>query len=150
MYASLGRGGSAGTTPPTATPYYLGVMGPAHANRPQIRDKRELRTLCLVLDLLATQKHAEAADVVAQRVKAIDKALTDGGWTRAQFLELIPQEGASLLDRDEEVAVSKDAKVEQDLRSGGGRDRPEGEHRPKGKKGDGKGKSGKTGKGGGG
>ena len=148
MYASLGQGGTAGVTPPTATPYYLGVMGPAHASRLRIRDKRELRTLCLMLDMLATQRNAEASDVVAQRIKAIDKSLTDGGRARAQLLELIPQEGAGLLDRDEEVAIARDAKVEQDLRPGWNRDRLESEHRPKGKKGEGKGKVGKSGKGG--
>ncbi|CAK0838027.1 unnamed protein product [Prorocentrum cordatum] len=96
-----------------------------------------------MLEMQATQKNAEAVDVVALRIKAIDKSLTDGGWMRAQLLELIPQEGAGLLDRDEEVAIARDARVEQDLRTGWSRGRVESDYRPKGKKGEGKGKAGK-------
>ena len=39
----------------------------------------------------------------------------DGGWASAQFLELIPSENASLLDRDEQVYLNKETLLEQKL-----------------------------------
>ena len=149
MHAQLGSRGDLNQTPPAATSYFLTVMVPTLAMRMALRDRRELRTLSLVLDLLATQRPEEAADVVAQRIKAIDKALHDGSWTYAQLLELIPEEGAPLLERDEAVAVAREARTNQEIVSGQPwrRGYDESAASQKGKKGGGKAKGGKGGKG---
>ncbi|CAK0876721.1 unnamed protein product [Prorocentrum cordatum] len=149
VYAQLGSPGDLNQTPPAATSYILTVMVPTLATRMALCDRRELRTLSLILALLATQRPEEAADVVAQRIKAIDKALHDGAWTHAQLLELIPEEGAPLLERDEAVAVAREARTDQEIvgvqpwRRG----HDENAASQKGKKGGGKTKSGKGGKG---
>ena len=49
-----------------------------------------------------------AADVLAQRLKALELFQSDGGWNRAQYLELLDAEGPSLLGRDEAVMASKE------------------------------------------
>ena len=54
-----------------------------------------------------------AADVVAQRVKALERATVDGHWSSAQFLELIPPDSSTLLERGEEVYLAKKYLLEQ-------------------------------------
>lgn len=111
--------GSAGAkTPPSGVQYLLQILTPKLGSKSNIRTLRELRTLMVVLDLLARSSPGRAADVVAQRVKALERATCDGAWTSAQFLELIPSESSSLLDRDEQVYLNKEALLEQKLRHG--------------------------------
>eukprot|EP00435_Cladocopium_sp_Y103_P069901 s206_g34.t1 len=95
-------------TPPIAVNYLLTLMMPHLGSKMNLRTQRELRTLMVVLDLLAKKAPARAADIVAQRVKALERATAEGHWATAQFLELIPTENAGLLDRDEEVYLSGD------------------------------------------
>ena len=67
-----------------------------------------MRTWSLVLDLLAQGKAAEAADIGAQRLKAFEKATVDGSWLQAQYLEFVPPEQTTLLDRREEAALARE------------------------------------------
>eukprot|EP00971_Amphidinium_carterae_P301482 5990188-Amphidinium_carterae.1 len=83
-------------------------MMPTHREVLSIRNLRELRTLARALDLLSRQKVGEAADLLAQRVKAVERATVDGHWTNAQLLELIDPEGALLLEKDESLALAKE------------------------------------------
>ena len=53
------------------------------------------------LDQLAHGKMLEAADVLAQRLKAFELAAEEGGWAQAQYLELIPQDKGTLVSGDE-------------------------------------------------
>jgi hypothetical protein len=53
-------------------------------------------------------RSAEASDVVAQRLKAIELSSADGNWEKASVLELIPEDGASLVTRGEQQMVGKD------------------------------------------
>ena len=134
-------------TPAVGVQYLLQILTPHLGGRMNVRTQRELRTLMVTLDLLARNQPARAADVVSQRVKALERATTEGNWSAAQFLELIPTETASMLERDEEVYLSKEALLERKLR---GNDRPswrppKGE--PKGGKGKGRGQKGNEGKG---
>ena len=108
-------------TPPTGVQYLLTILLPQLGAKASLRTQRELRTLMVSLDLLARN------------------------WASAQFLELIPNENASLLDRDEEVFINKEALLEQKLRKKenpgtwkGGGPRPD----RKGEKGRGKGPKG--------
>ena len=128
-------------TPATGVQYLLQILMPQLGAKANIRTLREMRTLMVVLDLLAKCSPGRAADVVAQRVKALEKATSDGAWTTAQFLELIPSESSSLLDRDEQVYLSKEALLEQKLKQS---EKPPWRPDKPGKKGDkGKGKSSK-------
>ena len=80
-------------TPATATSYYLTVVAPSYRDRMNIRMAREMMTIAKALDLVATGRHPEAADVLAQRYKALELQMSDQTWARAQHLELIPPEG---------------------------------------------------------
>ena len=104
-------------TPPAAVHYLLTVMIPQLGGKANLRTQRELRTICTAIDMLAQMKPAQAADLLAQRVKALQKASVDGHWGSAQFLELLSPESATLLDRAEEVYTSNQYLLDQKLKS---------------------------------
>ena len=106
-------------TPAAALSYLLAIMIPNHRQAMGMRNLRELRTVGTCLDMLARGQAGEAADVLAQRFKALEKASVDGTWERAQYLELVPPEGASLLDRDEEAMAAKELEADLRLRGRG-------------------------------
>ena len=87
---------------------------------------------------MAQLKPAQAADLLAQRVKALQKVSVDGHWGSAQFLELLSPEAATLLDRAEEVYTSNQYLLDQKLK---GYDR-----QPKGPRPEGRGNPDKGGK----
>lgn len=133
-------------TPPTATSYLLTILVPTHKERLGIRLMRELRTLTAALDEVARGQPARAGDILSQRLKALELQISDGGWQRAQYLELIPPEGAGLAERSEQAMAAREEAAEAKMRQylpGRSSWFPEGEQ-PKGK---GKGKSGKNRKG---
>ena len=116
---------------------------------------REMSTICTVLDCLAHNKAGSAADVLAQRLRALELSATRG-WERASKLELVPNDHASLVGQDMELGASRDVLLERRLekrewqnskgdwpRGGKGRSTP-GTRRARGKeKGKDKGKKGK-------
>ena len=155
--AALGSAGAeeepSTKTPVSAVQYFLTILQPQLAAKMNLRTQRELRTLVVVLDHLARSAPARAADVVAQRMKALERATSEGSWGAAQYLELIPSEHAGLLDRDEELHITKELNLERKVRGyepqkpkGGGKNDRRGE-KGQGKKGQapdlGKGKTGK-------
>ena len=81
------------------------------------RTMRELRTLCHTLDLLIQGKVAEAMDVLAQRVKALERAQADGHWDAAQWMELIPTGAVQLIPRRESRQALREAEEESKLRA---------------------------------
>ena len=99
-------------TPAAATHYFLTTLQPQLGPKLNMRSQRELRTLSQLIDLLAVGKVGQA-DVIAQRMKAVEKATLEGHWNSAQFLELIAPEGASLLGRDEEVYLARKCLLDQ-------------------------------------
>ena len=132
------------STPPVALPYLLTVIYPTYKEKLGVKLTRELRTLATAMDFIASGQSEKAADVIGQRMKALELALADQGWVRAQFLELIPQEGAGLADPEEQRMASKEQATEAKMRSylpGPGwrkEDRQPGDTKGKGKKGKGK------------
>ena len=106
-----------GMTPPVAVHYLVTVMTPTLGSCLNLRSLRELRTLCTVLDLLAQHCPAQAADLVGQRIKALEKATLDGHWASAQHLELLNPEAGGLLDRDEEVFTSREYLLDMKLKN---------------------------------
>ena len=76
------------------------------------RVQREMMTLAKALDLLAEGSSGAAADVIAQRMKALDLWSREGGsWERAEFLELIPPSASALAERSEDFMVAKEARL---------------------------------------
>ena len=128
-------------TPPAATHYLQTMMLPQLGAKMNLRTLRELKTLCTALDTLAVSKPAQAADILGQRIKALERATTEGHWSSAQFLELISPESSGLLERDEVVHLTKEYLLDQKLRN---YDRLP----PRGGKGERKGEKGKSEKGG--
>ena len=53
------------------------------------------------MDQLAVGSPSKAADIVCQRIKAVERASHEGHWGSAQFLKLLPPENSMLLGRDE-------------------------------------------------
>eukprot|EP00438_Fugacium_kawagutii_P035474 Skav216655 [mRNA] locus=scaffold1255:486642:491056:- [translate_table: standard] len=121
-------------TPAVAVQYFLTILQPQMASRMNLRTQRELRTIMVALDHLAKSTPARAADVLGQRVKALERASAEGHWASAQFLELIPSDTVSLLDREEEYHIHKEMLLERKVRGtepgrtkGGGRGDRKGE-----------------------
>ena len=95
----------------------------------------------------------QAADVACQRIKALEKSVTDGQWKRAKFLELVlvEQEDLPLTDRGEENMMRKEQEWDDKIRGKGawnqwndwtprgGKDQED--RKGKGKKGKGRGRS---------
>ncbi len=104
-------------TPAVAQNHLLTVLLPSLGEKTGVRTRRELKTLTKVLDSLARGDPAGAADVVAQRVKALERASHEAHWGTAQYLELLPPENTTLLDRAEENFVTAQYLVEQKLKS---------------------------------
>ena len=78
---------AAGLTPPAATHYLQTMMLRQMGGKMNLRTLRELKTLCTALDTLAVRRPAQAADIIGQRVKALERATAEGHWSSAQFLE---------------------------------------------------------------
>eukprot|EP00971_Amphidinium_carterae_P334072 6469154-Amphidinium_carterae.2 len=91
-----------------AQAYLQGVLMPTHREVLTTRNLREMRTLCQALDLMSDRRYGEAADLLAQRLKAVEKATIDGHWNGAQLLELVEPEGTTLLEKDESLALSRE------------------------------------------
>ena len=103
-------------TPATATGYLLTVLIPTHKDKLGVRLLREMRTVAMALDYVATGRQEAAADLLAQRMKALELQLVDGGWQRAQYLELIQPEGASLAEQEEQRMAAREQATEAKLR----------------------------------
>jgi len=103
-------------TPQAAVQYYLTVLYPQHKEKMPLRLQRELRTLSQALDYLGAGEPERCADLVAQRLKALELTIHDQGWSRAQFLELIPLESAGLADAEEQRMASKEQLMEAKMR----------------------------------
>ena len=104
-------------TPATATSYLLTVMIPTYRERLGVRLLRELRTVCSALDNIAGGRGEVAADVLSQRLKALELQLNDNGWQRAQYLELIDPEGSGLAEQEEQRMAAREQALEQKMQN---------------------------------
>eukprot|EP00439_Symbiodinium_sp_Y106_P071813 s312_g13.t1 len=98
--------------PPVASSYLLTIMVPEFRTKLGSRQLRELKILCRALDLVAEGEAWRAADILAQRVKAVEAGLHDDNWLKAQFVELLPREGSLLLETDEAVMAARQLALE--------------------------------------
>ena len=103
-------------TPAVALNHILTILLPNLGVKAGVRSTRELKTLGTILDHLAMGSPSKAADVVTQRIKAVERASHESHWGSAQFLELLAPENSMLLDKDEEIYVSKEYLLELRLR----------------------------------
>jgi hypothetical protein len=74
--------------------------------------------LSYVLDALARHEIGVAADIIGQRLKSIEKYIVDGSWQKGQYLELVPPENGTLIDREEESMLSKELEIDLKLQAG--------------------------------
>ena len=111
------------------------------------RSRREAETLAAVLDLLVRGRTEAAADVLMQRLKAVELAARDG-WERATWLELLAPQDSLLASRTEQAGAAREEAIDRRAR---GRQRTDkGKNQTdkgyKGDKGGGKGSKGDGGK----
>ena len=78
-------------------------------SRTPLRDKRELFALALPLRS-TTGRVSQAGDTLAQRFRAIEASITEGGWTVAGHLEVLP---AKINKPDEDHPCGNDSRREK-------------------------------------
>eukprot|EP00438_Fugacium_kawagutii_P031009 Skav224082 [mRNA] locus=scaffold942:224151:230115:+ [translate_table: standard] len=135
-----------GRVKPCAVTYLLTILAPSLREKWNVRSQREMRVLSEILDQLAAGRGSTAADIVAQRLKALEQSVQDGnGWRKAKYLELVAEE-TSMTDRGEEQMMQKEVELEEKFRHRGANQYWRDEA-PKGKDGKGTGKQKGRGKG---
>ena len=81
-----------------------------------LRNLRELRTLALIVDMVASNDPLRALDVAIQRMKSIELFIAQGQWTQASLLELVlPEEEQRAWFRQELKAAQQEYKSEVKL-----------------------------------
>eukprot|EP00973_Karenia_brevis_P011721 1585919-Karenia_brevis.AAC.1 len=55
-----------------------------------LRNSREAITLASCMDALLRGNQAGALDILAQRLKALERSIVDQNWNVARWMELIP------------------------------------------------------------
>ena len=78
-----------------------GVLVQHPPNVMGVRNHRELTTLGRAIDLLLQGHLGELGDLLVQRFKAIETAMSDQSWSSARHQELIPAQAASLTTEPE-------------------------------------------------
>ena len=107
----LGMAG-AGILPPVMQGYLTTTYFVAHPEGAVgLRTAREMRTLAMISDLVCSGRPLSALDVIAQRQKALEVSIEQGGWNQARWFELIPTTEVSSWSRDD----LRDAMKEQEL-----------------------------------
>lgn len=100
-----------------------------------VQTQRKIRTLSVILDMLAKEepaKAADVADVAGQRLEALERSALDGHWQSAQYLELISPDHGPILEKSEEAFVAKQVHVPKGAKrdqKGGKAPRPKGQGR---------------------
>ena len=85
-----------------------------------IRTAREMRTLAEAIDSLLEGDNMRTADILIQRFKAVETSVSDGSWSLARHLELIPEEGVGLTSPAERDLIAKLELQRARLAEGGG------------------------------
>lgn len=132
LYQEQGMEDSPGELRPTVLAYFRQYLqrrtsGPA---------LREMMTLASSLDCLLRNKPACAADILTQRLKAMESGLNGAHWTVSQRLEIVGQDIQEITGREEIGLAQKDVYQEAKVRyyAGFQDGRPKGgKHSSKGK-----------------
>ena len=105
---------------PCALAYFLTILTPSLKDCWSSRTQRELRVLTEILDHLAEDAGSKAADIIAQRIKALEQSVQDGNaWKKAKYLELIDSDEVTLSDRGELNMMQKEVELEEKFREKG-------------------------------
>ena len=64
----------------------------------------------MVLDHLSLGRYRQAADVVAARLKSVERAHREGHFGNSQFLELVPVNPEGLTTADENLLMRNEAR----------------------------------------
>lgn len=112
---------------------------------------REMTTVSYTADLLLQGRIAEGLDVLAQRLKSLEVAVSGQSWTAGQRIELAPALEASIMSRSELQLAQKENQAELKVRAGSntwekGKSQGKGKDRNKGKEKNPKGKGKEEGK----
>ena len=97
--------------PRPAAEHFVHTVSAGPGSQATLRDQREMLTLAKIVDLLAEGKAGAAADVATQRLKSVDKAIREGTWEQARYLELLPTTTAALADRAEDFMAAKETRL---------------------------------------
>ena len=116
----VGRDGEAkswdkDSVPASAKSYFIRVLKPNTERVSSLRNVREMHAMAVLLDHLALGRTKAAADVAAQRLKALELASTSGNWDSAQYLELVPAESATLVNKEEEYNAKRETEFHRRL-----------------------------------
>lgn len=104
---------------PVAHMYYLAIVTPHLRDKWTQRTQREVKVATTLLDLMVSGQGPEAADILAQRIKALEKSVTDNNqWRKARYLELVEADEAALIDPGEEDMMTREADREEKTRRG--------------------------------
>ena len=104
---------------PCAVSYYLAILVPSLKDKWNLRTQREMRVWAEVLDQPAAGRGGTAADIAAQRLKALQQSAQDGNnWRKAKFLELVSDD-VGMTDRGEEQMMVKEVELEEKFRGRG-------------------------------
>ncbi len=110
--ASRGAGGDTGrqgSQLPSIQVYLNSIYLPA-AGHSAVgpRNLSELKVLAMALDYLSSGQLSGLGDILAQRFKAIQTAVSDSGsWSVAQSLDLAPSSTVSLVDLQETATAAR-------------------------------------------
>ena len=78
---------------------------------------RESLTVAYALDELLRGRVASAADVLCQRLKSLESLSGGSHWSTCQKLEVVPEEGASLVGREEAKIANRESRRSHGLGS---------------------------------
>ena len=109
---------------------YLTVAVAQSAEHVPVARFREMRTLSMTLDALMRGDLCQTADVLAQRLRALELASVDG-WNVAQHVELIPPQAVTSVSQAMRAAAARESRLEDRLRA----NNASGKAKGKGKKG---------------
>ena len=117
-----------------ATAYLNSVLLPSMGSTAGERSRREMGTLAAAIDHLVRGQVAEAGDILVQRFKAVETAMSSGSWGVAQHLEIAPRTSVTAVnDKELEAAAKLEReryKLQEALQRGnGGGGRSKGDYR---------------------
>ena len=87
-------------------------------NQIGIRNAREAETMALIADTLIRGEADAALDVVMQRLKALERSVSDGNWSVARWMELIPTGETQLSSREEARTALRNEEAERRHKAG--------------------------------
>ena len=104
--------------PPSAQKYLTTLVQVAQRMNLGRRDRQELQTLAQCLDHLASGRLAPLGDILMQRFKAVETAVSTKSWEIAPHMELVQtSDGAGVTSAKEQELAAKMTLKDAQLRS---------------------------------